>query len=243
MELLYVFVSRFSKSNLIFQNFADYAYFTARRLVPKAQANIILGSGVSCTKFHPRPEPLSGRPIIVTPARMLWSKGIGDLVEAAILLRKRGVDARFILAGLAGDDNPQNISVEQLQRWNADGIVEWIGVSKDMPALLASAQIVCLPSHREGLPLALAEAAAAGRPIVTTDTPGCREVVEDGVNGFLVPLGDCVRLADRIEELLDNPELRRKMGHAGRQRALQHLALERIIQQTTSLYWRTIGIE
>lgn len=246
LEILYLLRGRFGRSHLIFQNPDDRAFFIDRKFVSSDFSTLILGSGVDCQKFQPQPERETEPPVVLTVSRMLWTKGIAEVIAAANILRQRGVEARFILAGPAADDNPQSIPLRFLLHWNAKGMVEWVGKSDDVSALLASAHVVCLPSYGgEGLPLALAEAAAAGRPIVTTDTPGCREVVVDGVNGFLVPVGDSVQLADRMAQLLASRDLRRRMGQAGRERALNKLSIEIVCDQTLKLYrrCRRVGIE
>lgn len=200
----------------------------------------IAGSGVDLSVFVPRPEP-AGTPIVVLPARFLWNKGIGEFVAAARLLRARGVKARFILAGKPDEMNPAAIAPEQLAAWVGEGIVECPGWIDDMPALLESCHIVCLPSYREGLPKALLEASATGRPIVTTDVAGCREVVHDGDNGLLVPARDPQALASALERMITDPALRSRMGRSGRLRAEQEFGNDRIIPATLEIY-RAAGV-
>ncbi len=195
----------------------------------------IAGSGVDLSVFIQRPEP-EGTPTVVLPARFLWSKGIGEFVAAARLLRARGVKARFILAGKPDEMNPAAIAPGQLAAWAGEGIVECPGWIDDMPALLESCHIVCLPSYREGLPKALLEALATGRPIVTTDVAGCREVVHDGDNGLLVPARDPLALANALERLITDPLLRHQMGQSGRLRAEQEFGHDRIIPATLEIY-------
>jgi glycosyltransferase involved in cell wall biosynthesis len=131
-------------------------------------------------------------------------------------LRERGVSARFVLVGQPDAGNPANIEEEQLKRWNAEGVVEWRGFQTDMRAVFAGSHIVALPSFGEGLPTVLLEAASSGRPIVTTDVSGCRDVVSDGVNGLVVAPRDPSALADALERLIVDAEARRVMGQAGR---------------------------
>lgn len=195
----------------------------------------IAGSGVDLQRFRPSPAP-SGMPTIVLAARLLWDKGVGEFVEAAQLLQRRGVRARFVLAGEPDDANPASVPRERLSDWVREGAVEHLGHVSDMPALLAHSHIVCLPSYREGLPKSLIEAAAAGRPIVTTDVPGCRGVVTHGDNGLLVPSRDPVALADALERLIADADLREQMGARGRVRAEQEFGLASVISQTLALY-------
>jgi glycosyltransferase involved in cell wall biosynthesis len=155
-------------------------------------AVLIRGAGVDLARFRPQPAP-SGRVTVVLASRMLWDKGIQEYVDAARRLRADGVDVRCVLVGKPDPSNPSAIPERQLRDWDDSGVIEWWGHRADMPAVLAEANIACLPSYREGLPTILIEAAAAGLPLVATDVPGCREVVREGRNGLLVPprvLGD-----------------------------------------------------
>jgi glycosyltransferase involved in cell wall biosynthesis len=204
--------------------------------VPEARIRRVSGSGVDLVRFQAKPGAASARPVVVLPARLLWDKGVGEFVAAARVLRARGVDARFLLAGEPDPLNPASVPASEVTAWVRDGVVEALGWVTDMPALLASADVVCLPSYREGLPKSLIEGAAAGKPLVTTDVPGCREVVRDGENGLLVPPRDPQALAKALERLLRDSELRRQMGLRGRARVEQEFGLDSIIQQTLSLY-------
>jgi glycosyltransferase involved in cell wall biosynthesis len=190
--------------------------------------------GVDIERYQPQPE-VEGRPLVVMPARLLWDKGVGVLVEAARQLRER-TSIRIALVGIPDSGNPTNIDESQLQKWTAEGLVEHWGFRQDMEEVYHQAHIVCLPSLREGLPTVLIEAAAAGRPIVASDVPGCREVVDHGENGLLVPPGDPVALAEALALLAGNPVLRRKMGVAGRLKAVNQFANEKIIAATITVY-------
>jgi glycosyltransferase involved in cell wall biosynthesis len=195
----------------------------------------IAGSGVDLSRFRPGPEP-DGVPVVVLPARLLWNKGVGEYVDAARLLRKRGIKARFILAGKPDAVNPSSIDPRQIAEWADEGVVECPGWVNDMPQMLAESHIVCLPSYREGLPKSLIEASAAGRAIVTTDVPGCHDVVRDGDNGLLVPPNEVVALADALQCLIEDRELRIRMGERGRIRAEQEFGLEHVIPATLDIY-------
>ena len=203
--------------------------------VPRDRLRRIAGSGVDLMRFRPSPES-EGSPLVVLPARLLWDKGVGEFVEAACMLRSKGVHARFLLAGDVDPSNPSSVSAGQIAEWVRDGAVEHIGWVQDVPRLLAQAHIVCLPSYREGLPKALIEAAAAGRPIVTTDVPGCREVVDSGIHGYCVPPRDPTALAEALARLIADPHLRTSMGAAARTRAEREFGIEAIVAQTLSLY-------
>ncbi len=178
-----------------------------------------------------------GRPIVILASRLLWDKGIGVFVEASTLVRQARPDVRMVLVGDNDPASPASIPIEQLRAWTRDQAVEWWGRSDDMPRVLGNATIVCLPSfYREGIPRVLIEAAACGRPIVTTDTPGCREVVRDGENGVLVPTKDAKALALALLRLLDNPGLCERMGRTGRARAEAEFGSARVLAQTLAVY-------
>ena len=193
------------------------------------------GSGVDLHRFRPCPSP-DNVPAVVLPARLLWDKGVGEFIAAARLLRQRGLVARFLLAGVPDPLNPASIQLSEVEAWVREGVIEYAGWVADMPALLASCHVVCLPSYREGLPKSLIEAAAAGRAIVTTDVPGCREVVRHGDNGLLVPPHDATALADAIERVVGHKALRDEMGKRGRLRAEQRFGIDAVVRQILVLY-------
>jgi glycosyltransferase involved in cell wall biosynthesis len=167
---------------------------------------------------------------------MLWDKGVGEFVEAARRLKLEGRQLRFLLAGVPDPGNPAAVAEETLLAWQAEGLVEWLGHIADMPTLLAEADIVVLPSYREGLPKSLIEAAACARPLITTDAPGCREVVTHGMDGLLVPVRDAKALASAIAKLQDDPALARRLGEAARAKALAEFDERVVIAQTLAVY-------
>ncbi len=218
----------------IVQNPEDKALLE-RSGVSAARLRLIRGAGVDVQIFYPvapPPEPVC----IVLVARMLWDKGVGEFVEAARRLTGAGVNARFVLVGDPDPANPASVPESTLRNWHGQHGVEWWGRREDMPAVLQAAHIACLPSYREGLPKSLLEAAACGLPIVTTDAPGCREVVRDGVNGLLVPVRDAAALAAALEKLIDDAALRRRMGEQSRARAETEFGQETVIAQTLAVY-------
>lgn len=220
---------------VIFQNPDDRSAFQESRLVDPKRVTLIRGSGVDIRRFFPQPEP-PGLPLVVLPARMLWDKGVGEFVAAAHSLRAKGSSARFALVGDSDNENPASVHVSQLRAWENEGVIEWWGWKEDMQAVYAQAAIVCLPSYREGLPKTLIEAAACGRPIVTSDVPGCREVVRHGENGLLVPARDAGALAKALMDLLQNPDARSEMGGCGRMIAEKEFSMDQVIFQTFAFY-------
>ena len=222
---------------VIFQNDDDRRVFGSA--IRTKRIELIRGSGVDLTRFRPTPLP-SGVPVVVLPARMLWDKGVAEFVEAARLVRAPGVSARFVLVGDLDANNPAGVPRERIEAWVKDGFVEWWGMRTDMPAVLEQSTIVCLPSYREGMPKTLLEACAAGRPIVTTDVPGCRDALTGGDYGVLVPARDAAALATAIAELLaDRPRLERMAASAAA--AAAQFAVEVVLGRHIALYRSLLG--
>lgn len=228
---------RHSNLRVIFQNPDDRAVFIRKRIVTGEQAAVIKGSGVDLSVYRPSPEP-EGLPIVILASRMLWDKGVAQFVEAARILKSEGVQARFALAGEPDSENPAAIPYEQLEVWHESGEIEWWGLQdpQSMPRVLARSHIVCLPSYREGIPRILIEAAAAGRPIVTTDAPGCRELVRPGINGIIVPSRDTASLAGALRFLIEHREARIAMGANNREVAVQEFSQELVNSQFMAVY-------
>jgi glycosyltransferase involved in cell wall biosynthesis len=228
------------RMRVIFQNADDQELFVANGWLQAERTVLIPGSGVDTAVYRPRPEARAaagGRPAVLFASRLLWSKGVGQYVEAARALQQRGVDARFLLAGAPDLGNPDTVGEAQLQEWAAAGTVEYLGQVGDMPALFASADVACLPTYyREGVPKFLIEAGACGLPSVTTDVPGCRDLVLHGTTGLVVPRKDAGALASALHTLLTDAPLRARMGEAARQRIIDSYSLERVIGATLSVY-------
>ncbi len=207
------------RHTLVFSNVEDRKLFSSLRIGDPECASVIPVPGVDTDVYAWSPEPKSGFRVVL-PGRMLWEKGVGEFVAAAGILRKRGIAADCVLAGGIDTGNPTAIDARQLEKWDAEGTVRWIGHQDDMPGLLASANAVCLPSYyREGFPRALGEAMACGRAVVATDVPGCRDAVLGLNSGLLVPPRDAAALADALELLCRDPDMRREMGRCGREMA------------------------
>ena len=225
-------------ARLILQNPDDMNLFLRAGLAPKEQIRLIPGSGVDCARFRPPTEPRAEGepPLVLLAARMLWDKGVQEFVDAARALKAQGRKVRFALAGTPDPGNPAAVPEATLVAWRDSGEVEWLGHVADMPALLAAADIVVLPSYREGLPKSLIEAAACARPLIATDVPGCREVVRDGVDGLLVPASESAPLAKAVARLLDDPALARRFGETARDKALSEFDERKIIEATLAVY-------
>ena len=222
------------RTSVIVENKDDQAIISSLGIADH-DIHLIRGAGVDTLAYAPSPEPY-GDKVIVLPARMLWDKGVKEFVDAARQLEQRGLKARLVLVGKPDEDNPASVSEEQLLAWQKEGVVEWWGRREDMPGVYAHSHIVCLPSYREGLPKSLLEAASCARPIVTTNVPGCRDVVRDGDNGLLVAARDAAALANALARLLADPEMRIRLGQRGRVRVLNEFSQERIVAQVLALY-------
>ncbi|GFO69008.1 glycosyl transferase family 1 [Geomonas limicola] len=223
------------RHRLIMQNHDDPRLFIDAKVVPPEEVVVIRGSGVDLAEFCPAPEP-PGEIRAVLVSRMLWDKGVGDFVEAARELKRRSVPVQCLLIGDHDPGNRASVPVDQLTQWHREGVVQWLGHSSEIADVFAQAHIVCLPSYREGLPKVLIEAAACGRAIVTSDVPGCREIVQHGLTGLVVPVRDGRALAEAIERLAREDELRRSMAHRGRALAEQEFSVEKVLAETLAVY-------
>jgi glycosyltransferase involved in cell wall biosynthesis len=219
----------------IFQNPDDKKLFIDSGLTDESHSILIRGAGVDVERFRPEPEP-AGKPVIALAARMLKDKGVADLVEAAEILAAKGLDFKVVLAGSPDEHNPTAISVRKLNEWNQKPYIDWNGYVDDMAELLRNSHIACLPSYREGLPLFLLEAAAAGRPMAAADVPGCREIVKHGETGLLAEKMNPRELAQRLEELILDRDKRARMGRAARQMAVGDFSKEAVQEATIKLY-------
>ncbi|WP_447734735.1 glycosyltransferase family 4 protein [Rhodanobacter soli] len=225
-------------ARLILQNADDVELFRRAGLVDPAHIHLIRGSGVDCAQFAgvSRQASDDGRMRVLLASRLLWDKGVGEYVAAIRQLRSQGRALHALLAGTPDPGNPAAVPEPAIREWVDEGLLTWLGHVDDMIGLLGSVDIVVLPSYREGLPRTLVEAAACGLPLITTDVPGCREVVSDGVDGLLVPLGNSDALAQAIARLHDHPEFARQLGEAARRKARTQFDESIVIQRTMAVY-------
>ena len=227
---------RHANCRILFENPDDEITLRQHGVMSAGSGNVIKGVGLDLSQFPLLPQP-EGIPLVVLASRMLWNKGIGEFVEAAERLRSEGVQARFALVGDTDAGNRAAVSTSQLERWKRRGIVEWWGWREDMVAVLSEAHVACLPSYyREGVPRVLIEAAASGRPIVTTDAPGCREIVRHDQNGLLVPVRDSGALAIALRTLVEDPAMRLRMGLNGRALVAEEFSQEYVNGATLKVY-------
>ncbi|MCD8496943.1 MAG: glycosyltransferase [Alphaproteobacteria bacterium] len=208
-----------------------------RGFTDETHAHLIRGSGVDITEFKTAPLPQDKKPLVLMATRLLHDKGVAVFIEAARIMTEHGIKARFQIAGGEVTSNPLAISKEQMEAMVEGKPVEWLGKVDDMPALLAECAVFVYPSYyREGIPKVLLEAAASGKPIVTTDHPGCREAVEDGVNGFLVPVRNALKTAEATQKILEDGKLQKAMSKASRNRAEEEFNVAKIVTETLDVY-------
>jgi glycosyltransferase involved in cell wall biosynthesis len=216
-KTLYRLAFRFPRE-VWFLNRDDQAAFLERRLLAHPErARLLNGEGVDLEHFAHTPSPRTQNFAFILIGRLLWDKGVGEYVDAARALRAKYPQTRFQLLGPAGVDNPSAITLEEVRAWEREGVIEYLGEAHDVRPQIANADCVVLPSYREGVPRTLMEASAMGRPIVATDVPGCREVVDDGVTGLLCEARNAASLAEKLEQMIAmSDEERRTMGERGR---------------------------
>ena len=223
------------RSRVIFQNDGDRDTLQRAGAVRPGQVVMIRGSGVDLAEFVAVPEP-GGAPVALMVSRVLNDKGVNEFVEAARLTRGHPSGLRWVLAGSPDPGNPASVSAQTFESWKREGVVECLGERTDIAELYQHSHIAVLPSYREGLPKSLVEAAACGRAVVTTDVPGCRDAIEPGVTGVLVPAKDAGALAQAVAQLAEDTGLRQRMGQAGRRLAEQAFDIRLIQQAHVRLY-------
>ncbi|MEM8682854.1 MAG: glycosyltransferase family 4 protein [Pseudomonadota bacterium] len=227
-----------SRCYSILQNRDDLELLASRGIVDPSRAAVIYGSGVDAADYAvPETRDTGSRLKVILAARLLWSKGVGEFVAAADELKEAFPQTDFVLAGKVDTASSDHIPENELRRWTERANVTWIGYVEDMRSFLREADIVVLPSYyREGVPKVLIEAAMAGRPAVTTDSPGCREAVVHERTGLLVPPRDSGALAQAIADLLRSEDYRRKLGEQARVHAMERFELQQVLKQTTDVY-------
>ena len=223
-----------------FQNEDDYRHFLARGLVKSENATVVPGSGVNCELFQPTfpgENSTNGSVTFLLSARLLWEKGIDDFVQAARLVQQAHPTTKFQLLGRRDERNPNVVPQEVLDQWKTENLITWLGEVSDVRPIVAKADVVVLPTYyREGVPRALLEASAMGKPIIATDTVGCREVVEKEKSGILIPVKNPRALATAMIRLIENPALRSSMGQAGRERVLKKFNEQLVIDKMLEFY-------
>ena len=224
---------------VFFQNDEDCDIFLERQLVRAEQVRRVPGSGVDLAAFPASPLPGGPAPVFLFIGRLLLDKGVREFVEAATLVRHTGHESEFRILGECGVENPSAVPFKEVERWAADGTIRYLGPTEDVRPAIAESDCVVLPSYREGVPRSLLEASAMGRPLIATDVPGCRDVVDDGINGFLCEARSAPALADAIRRMMAlAPAERQAMGVRGRTKVENEFGVERVV----AAYRRELGL-
>lgn len=240
--LIFFFKTLMRRPNVhvIVQNDDDFSLLAGLSIGTPDRTTKICGSGVDIVEFQASEEP--DPPVTATMvSRLLWDKGVGEIIAAARMLKQRGSRVRIVLVGTADPENPKSVDEDTLNEWRKEGIVEFQGHRDDIPAVWRQSHIAILPSYREGLPKSLLEAAACARPLIATDVPGCRELVKHNVNGLLVPAMNAESLAHAIETLAENCEIRTSMGHRARTMIEEAFSDVVVKEKTGQLYEQLLG--
>ncbi len=224
------------RTKVIFENNDDLNYFVNLGAVKFKDTCLIRGAGVHVKENFIEYKRNNEVPIIALVGRMLRDKGIYEYIDAARALRNQNINIKFLLIGGIDEFNSSSIKFEILKKWHSEKLVDWLGKINNVDEILKKIDILCLPSYREGLPKALIEGAAMGLPIITTNTVGCRDVVQEGVNGFLVPIKNSTALANAILKLIKDEKLRVRMGKESYNLASNKFSSRIIISQTMDIY-------
>jgi glycosyltransferase involved in cell wall biosynthesis len=232
-------VLNYLNSKCILQNNDDLNLLIDNKLLNQSRAIIIRGSGVDTKVFNYSKEK-PGTIKVFLASRLQSDKGIYEFINAVKIFKREKIDVEFYLAGMIDIQNPSAIEPKIIKKWQLDGYIKWLGHVDDMPKIMHNAHIVCLPSYREGLPKVLLEAASCGRPIVATNVPGCREIVIDGYNGYLVPPKNHKALYNAIKKLINDKDKRGGMGRNGRALVERDFSIEKICEETIQVYKKII---
>lgn len=232
---LYRFCFAGQKVRVIFQNTDDRDFFVHHHIIKPERCFLVEGSGVDVHKFTPG-APQNSEPRILLASRLLIEKGIFEFMDAIRILKQKGLKFEAVIAGDIDPGNPGSASEAQFNAWKASGLATFLGFQKDMVSILKSIDIACLPSYREGLPMSLLEAMAAGKPIVTTDAPGCRAIIREDRNGFLVPIKNAAAIASALEILILKPTVREQMGQESRRLSVEFFSTEKITSEIIKVY-------
>lgn len=220
----------------IFQNEHDRSFFVNQNIIPKARTRLIRGSGVDLTKFLPSPLPVTEKKIALLPARLLKEKGVFEYLQAASIVLQHRQDVEFWLVGDIDPANPSSLTIQDINNWSAIDGIKFLGYKKDIYSVLKVSTFVVLPSYREGFPKSLIEAAAVGRPIITTRVPGCEDAVIDNQTGFLVTVKQVDELVEKISFLLDHHDKCVQFGEAARIYAETNFDINYVVQAHQEIY-------
>ena len=235
--LLRLYKLSFSQKNTIgvFENNDDRNHFVSSNILYEKNSFLVNGAGINTNIFMPKSTKNKTLKVVLI-ARMLKDKGVREFIEAAEILYKRKNKIKMILVGDIDPFNISSLSLNEINKAVTDGYVEYLGHQTDILSIYQSADIACLPSYREGLPKSLIEAASCGLPIITTDVPGCRQMVDNGNNGILVEVKNPLSLANGIEALVNNKDLLIKMGKYSRKMAVEKFDYKHVLDSFMNIY-------
>ncbi|EGA63712.1 glycosyltransferase family 4 protein [Vibrio brasiliensis] len=237
VSMFYRLALRGKRKTVIFQNDSDQNILSNIIELPASQRTLIKGSGVDLNLYHHRPESAEEREIVSMACRLLKEKGVYEFVEAAKIIKCKRPKTAFWLIGSIDPENPNSVEQGEIDRWVDSGVIEALGHRTDIPELFARSSVVTMPSfYGEGVPKVLIEAAACGRPVVTTDNPGCRDAIIDNVSGLLVPTKDSQALAEAIMVLLLDKEKRAEMGEQARRYAVREFDVNNVVSRHIEIY-------
>lgn len=242
VKLAFRFFARCKSIAVVVQNKDDQDVFEQLSFKQGKNLHVVVGSGVDDQHFHPADLPSTNNQVTFV-GRLLWAKGIQEIIDAARILKNLDKLPKIVLVGEPDIGNPQSASPQDMERWEKEGLVEFWGRRSDISAIYQQSTVAILPSWREGLPKSLLEAAACGLPLIATDVPGCRELVQNGHNGILVPLKDPEALAMAIASLCNTPDEAQRLGTNARRDVETKLNTRIISQQTAKLVYKTGGFE
>jgi len=230
-------VSQYKADRVFFQNRDDLVFFTTEGIIDAVKCDVLPGSGVDTNRFKPQHKEESEKIRFLLIARMIWEKGIGEYVEAARVIRKRHPNVEFCLLGFLDVENPGAITKKEMDEWVDEGVINYLGVSDSVDEVILSADCVVLPSYyREGTPKTLLESGSAGKPIITTDNVGCRDVVDDGVNGYICKTKSSKDLVLKLEKFLElSYEERVEMGKRSREKIVKEFDEKIVINKYLDL--------
>lgn len=237
VSLMYKFALRSKRKVVIFQNTSDEKILSEIVNLPPICRSLIKGSGADLSVYRFQSEPVAKTKVVSMACRLLKDKGVYQFVEAAKIVKQSYPDSEFWLIGSVDTDNPNSVSQQEVDDWAREGLIIALGHRDDIPELFSQSNIVTMPSfYGEGVPKVLIEAAACGRPIVTTDNPGCRDVVIDNTTGLLVPIKDSNALANALIGLLSDDDRRMKMGQQARQFAVKEFDVNNVASSHLEIY-------
>ena len=224
------------RGKVIVQNKEDYGFMVENKINGLESTYLIRGSGVDLNEYNVKRQQYD-TDIVLFASRLLRQKGVEDFVSSARITKTRFSNLRFVIAGEPDKDNPNSVSSEQLKLWHEQGDIEWLGYVDNMNELFSSVKIIVLPTfYGEGIPKVLIEAASCCIPIVATDVPGCREIVNDGINGFLVPVGSPELISEKILQLVQEPVKCIEMGNKGRELVAKYFSIDQVNKETLAVY-------